>query len=50
MRERKIRRVPVVDDQNRLKGFISVADLARHVESRKQERNVAEVIEDISSD
>ncbi len=50
MRERKIRRVPVVDDQNRLKGFISVADLARHIEGRRDEHKVAEVLEDISSD
>ena len=50
MRERKIRRIPVVDDQMHLRGFIAVADLARHIEGRKQARDVAEVLEDISSD
>jgi CBS domain-containing protein len=50
MRERKVRRVPVVDDDLRLKGFISLADLARHCEGRRQEHEVAEVLEDISKD
>lgn len=50
MRERKIRRVPVVDEQMHLKGFIALADLARHIESRKQAREVAGVLEDVSSE
>ena len=50
MRDRKIRRVPIVDDQMRLKGFISLADLARHCDSRKQAREVIEVLEDVSKD
>jgi CBS domain-containing protein len=50
MRQRKIRRIPVVDEQMHLKGFIALADLARHIEGRKQAKNVIEVLEDISSD
>jgi CBS domain-containing protein len=50
MRDRKVRRVPVVDEQMRLKGFIALADLARHIDSRKEARTVAEVLEDVSKD
>ena len=50
MRDRKIRRLPVVDEDQRLRGFIALADLARHCEGRRQERDVAHVLEDVSSD
>jgi CBS domain-containing protein len=49
MREHKVRRVPVVDDNQRLQGFISLADLVRAVEgSKKEEQRLAEVMEEIS--
>lgn len=44
MAKRQIRRVPVVDDDGRLVGIISQADVARSVEPRE----VAEVVEQIS--
>ena len=40
----QIRRIPVVDDQNRLVGIIAQADLAR----RLDEEEVGELVEDIS--
>ncbi|MFW6061474.1 MAG: CBS domain-containing protein [Planctomycetota bacterium] len=44
MRENKIRRLPVVNDEMKLQGFISTADIARKRESKE----IAEVMETIS--
>lgn len=44
MREHQVRRVPVVDDQGRLTGIISQADIARRID----EREAGEIVEDIS--
>lgn len=47
MREHKIHRLPVIDDDDRLLGFISLADLFRHVHGRRQERELIGVLESI---
>ena len=44
MSEHQVRRIPVVDDNNRLLGIISQADLARH----EADDQVGEMVEDIS--
>lgn len=49
MAEHKIRRMPVVDEDNRLQGFIAQADLLRAcAEHRRQEHGVVETLETIS--
>lgn len=48
MREHKIRRVPVVDSDNRLQGFISMADLACHCSSPEEEHELVGVLETVS--
>ncbi len=47
MRQYKVRRIPVVDDSNRLQGFISLADLSRHCHGQPEEHELAEVLEAI---
>jgi CBS-domain-containing membrane protein len=42
--EYRIRRLPVVDEDGRLQGFIAMADLARKVHGLFQERHLAEVL------
>ena len=49
MRENKIRRLPVVDDDRKLRGFISLGDLARHCHGLWKEHHLAEVLESVSS-
>lgn len=49
MRRYKVRRLPVVDDKQRLQGFISLSDLARHCESYEDEHDLVEVIETVST-
>lgn len=49
MRDRKIRRVPVVDKENRLQGFVALADLFRHLHGGREEHELATVVERISS-
>lgn len=49
MRDFRIRRLPVVDEQNKLLGFISLGDLARHVRGLFKEHGVYEVLEAVSS-
>ena len=44
MSSHQVRRIPVVDGQNRLLGIIAQADLARHLD----EEDVGELVEDIS--
>ncbi len=47
MKEHKVRRVPVVDDENHLQGFIATADLARHLQSSDDRLEFFETIESI---
>ena len=49
MREYRIRRVPVVNESNRLLGFIALADLARHCHKRSERRELVEVLEAVSA-
>ena len=44
----QVRRVPIVNDQNVLVGFISTADLARHAPRDIEEHEVAAVFESVS--
>ena len=46
MGDKQIRRIPVVDDAGRLKGILSLADIALEMED---EREIAEALEEISS-
>ncbi len=48
MRQYRIRRLPVVDDDNRLKGFISIGDLARHCGTTAEEHEFVSVMETVS--
>ena len=48
MRENKIRRLPVVDDDDRLKGFISLVDISHHCASPAQEHDLVDTLEAIS--
>ena len=49
MRRHKIRRLPVVDEEQRLQGFISISDLARHCETYEDEHDLIEVLESVST-
>ena len=46
MREKQVRRVPVIDDGGKLQGILAMADIALEMED---EREIAETLEDISS-
>ena len=46
MSDKQIRRIPVVDDAGKLKGILSLADIALEMED---EREIAEALEEISS-
>ncbi len=46
MREKQVRRVPVVDEDGKLQGILAMADIALEMED---EREIAETLEDISS-
>jgi CBS domain-containing protein len=51
MAEHQVRRIPIVDDYNRVVGIISQADIARYAGSRKGplgKRAVAEVVREVS--
>ena len=48
MTREKIRRIPVVDDDDCLCGFIALADLARHPGADLNESEMAHVVEGIS--
>jgi CBS domain-containing protein len=50
MRRRKIRRVPVVDHERKLKGFISFADLTYHLRGTSDEHELVEVFESVCSE
>ena len=49
MKQYRIRRLPVVDSDNRLQGFISLGDLARHCHGPLKEHHLAEVLESVST-
>ncbi|HET6428732.1 MAG TPA: CBS domain-containing protein [Phycisphaerae bacterium] len=49
MRDHKVRRVPVVDDQDHLKGMISLADLVHYCYSSPEEHGLVGVVEAIST-
>jgi len=49
MRQYRIRRLPVVDEDRRLKGFISVGDIACHCGSAEQEHELISVMETVHS-
>jgi CBS domain-containing protein len=46
MREKQVRRVPVIDENGKLEGILAMADIALEMED---EREIAETLEDISS-
>ncbi len=45
MREHKIRHLPVTDEDNRLKGFVSISDLIRHCKNTDLEHDLIDVLE-----
>lgn len=45
----KIRRLILVDESNKLRGIISLGDLAKHYHGLMQRRRLAEVLETVSS-
>ncbi|MFW6155090.1 MAG: CBS domain-containing protein [Planctomycetota bacterium] len=45
MREHKVRHLPVTDENNRLKGFVSISDLIRQCKNTDQEHELISVIE-----
>lgn len=49
MIEYRIRRLPVVDEENKLQGFISLSDLARECHGPLKEHGLAEVLECVST-
>ncbi|NLW86969.1 MAG: CBS domain-containing protein [Planctomycetes bacterium] len=49
MKEYKIRRLPVVDENRKLKGIISIGDLATHLHGLWKEHHVAETLEAVST-
>ena len=49
MRQYKIRRVPVIDDEKKLKGFISIGDLAAHCGTPAEEHDLVDVMGKIRS-
>jgi len=49
MRRYKIRRLPVVDRDNKLQGFISISDLVHVCCGQKEEHELVEVIDEITS-
>ena len=48
MRENRIRHLPVIDEDDRLVGFISLSDLARHCSGAQQEHDLVEVLGAVS--
>ena len=49
MRRYRIRRMPVVNDENRLQGFVSLSDLARHCQTPGEEHELVGVLEMVSA-
>ena len=50
MRQHKIRRIPVVDANARLKGFISMADIACYVHTPVEEHDLISVLEAVRAE
>ena len=48
MRDSRVRHLPVLDEDNRLHGIISLSDLARHCDSAHHERQLVGVLEAVS--
>jgi CBS domain-containing protein len=48
MAEHQVRRIPIVDDRDRVVGIISQADLARYAGDGKGGRAVAHVVKEVS--
>lgn len=48
MRQFRVRHLPVVDDDRRLLGFISLSDLARHCGGTQEEHELVGVLEAVS--
>ena len=49
MREHRIRRLPVVDENQKLQGFISTSDLIHACHGKEEEHELVEVLETITS-
>lgn len=49
MRDYRVRRLPVVDDDRKLQGFISIGDLAKHCHGLFKEHQVVQTLEAIST-
>jgi len=49
MRENRIRRLPVVDQENRLQGFISIGDLLHHCHGISYEHGLCELMDAVSA-
>lgn len=49
MRQNKVHRLPVVDDENKMVGYISLSDLSHHCFGTSEEHNVMGVLETIHS-
>lgn len=49
MRQYKIRRLPVVDDERKLLGFISFSDLVHHCQGSSAEHELVEVFDEVTS-
>jgi len=49
MRENRIRRLPVIDDENRLQGFIAIADLMHHCHGISYEHGLCQLMDAVSS-
>jgi CBS domain-containing protein len=48
MEENRVRRLPVVDEDNRLQGFIAIADLMRHCHGASYEHGLCELMDIVS--
>jgi len=48
MRQYRVRHLPVLDDDQRLVGFISLSDLARHCAGSRDEHHLVGVLEAVS--
>jgi len=49
MCQNKVHRLPVVDDENKMIGYISLSDLSHHCFGTSEEHNLMEVLETIHS-
>lgn len=49
MRRHKVRRLPVVDQEDKLQGLVSIADLAHHCRGPQAEHELVAVLEAVST-